>query len=129
MDIYPYQLGEIIGAVRSLRLLVDNPPPAANLLPALAAHTKTLEEQIRPLRVDKSIIGSDIRFPFFARAAGYKLHGDPDAVCGHNILYPMSPKDYEMGGGGYHEEQYKVIRKAVLDERRELMRQRKALYE
>jgi hypothetical protein len=53
------------------------------------------EEQIRPLRADKSeTIGSDIRFPFFAREAGFTLYGDPDVRCGHMAHYEIHPDDY-----------------------------------
>ena len=39
-------------------------------------------------------MGSDIRFPFFARQAGFTLWGDPDVRCGHMLNYPLSPDDY-----------------------------------
>ena len=51
-------------------------------------------EMIRPLRMKKDPVGSDIRFPFFARQAGYDLWGDPDVACGHMIEYPLEPSDW-----------------------------------
>lgn len=42
------------------------------------------QEQLRPLRARKDdLVGSDIRFGWFARQAGFTLLGDPDAECGH----------------------------------------------
>jgi hypothetical protein len=53
------------------------------------------EEQLRPLRGDKrDTIGSDIRFPFFAREAGFTLYGDPDVRCEHMAHYQLGPDDY-----------------------------------
>lgn len=49
-----------------------------------------------PLRGDKrTIIGSDIRYPFFAAQAGYKLQGDPDVRPRHLLTYGVSPDDYD----------------------------------
>jgi hypothetical protein len=52
------------------------------------------EEQIRPLRAKKDVVGSDLRFPFFAREAGFTLYGDPDVRCGHITHYALSPDDF-----------------------------------
>ncbi len=51
-------------------------------------------EALRPLRGMKDAVGSDIRFCFFARVAGFTLWGDPDARSGHYISYPLSPGDF-----------------------------------
>lgn len=57
------------------------------------------EEQLRPLRGDKAeIVGSDLRFCFFARQAGFTLWGDPDVRPGHVAAYPITPDDYEGAG-------------------------------
>lgn len=49
-----------------------------------------------PLRGDKgTIIGSDLRYPFYAHAAGYQLQGDPDVRPRHLLIYGVSPDDYE----------------------------------
>jgi hypothetical protein len=52
------------------------------------------EESIKPLRGKKDVVGSDLRFPFFAREVGFTLYGDPDVRCGHITHYPLSPDDY-----------------------------------
>jgi hypothetical protein len=53
------------------------------------------EEALRPLRGTKAdVIGSDIRFCFFARQAGFTIWGDPDARSGHYINYPLTPADF-----------------------------------
>jgi hypothetical protein len=75
MDVWPYDLREVLAG----------------------------REKIRPLRGDKSvIIGSDIRFPFFAREAGYTLYGDPDVRCGHMAHYSITPEDYSAMGPDAH---------------------------
>lgn len=53
------------------------------------------DEEIRPLRGVKSdIVGSDIRYPFYAKAAGFQLMGDPEVRPKHILNYPLSPDDY-----------------------------------
>lgn len=55
------------------------------------------EEQIRVLTgVKNHIIGSDVRFPFFAREAGFTLYGDPDVRPGHVASYIITPDDYTL---------------------------------
>ena len=75
MDIWPYDLDAVFEALTQ-------------------GDIETLREEIRPLRYDKVPVGSDIRFPFFARTAGYQLYGDPDVRCGHLLHYPLSPDDF-----------------------------------
>lgn len=67
MDVWPYDLGAVLAG----------------------------EESIAPLRVVKDdVVGSDIRFPFYAAAAGWKLYGDPDVRPKHLHNYPLSPDDF-----------------------------------
>jgi len=94
MDIHPYDLGAVMTAVNGLTELVSEKPPAKTLRAALSVHAATLAKEIRPLRGLKSNVGSDLRFPFFANLAGYKLWGDPTVQCGHMLNYPLSPTDY-----------------------------------
>ena len=51
-------------------------------------------EVLRVLRGVKDPVGSDIRFPFYARAAGFTLWGDTGVSCGHVINYPLVFHDY-----------------------------------
>lgn len=83
MDIYPYDLGRVMGAIRML----DNPA-------SVKKGAKILREEIRPLRAMKDMVGSDIRFPFYARLAGFDLWGDASVMCDHMLNYPLSPSDY-----------------------------------
>lgn len=46
------------------------------------------------LRGTKDVIGSDIRYPIFAKQAGFTLWGDPDVRPKHIVQYPLSPDDY-----------------------------------
>lgn len=57
------------------------------------------EEQIKPLRGVKDIVGSDIRFPFFAKVAGFQLFGDGGVRCYHMANYPIRFEDYAMQSG------------------------------
>ena len=51
---------------------------------------------LRTLRGDKqTIIGSDIRYPFYALHAGHQLYGDPDVRPRHLLTYGLHPDDYE----------------------------------
>lgn len=76
MDIWPYDLDRVMAALA-------------------VGDIDALRDEIRPLRGDKSgVVGSDIRFPFFARQAGYTLWGDPDVRPKHIVHYPLSPDDY-----------------------------------
>lgn len=52
------------------------------------------KEQIRPLRMNNKPVGSDVRFPFYAQAAGWTLWGDPDVRPKHIADYPISPDDW-----------------------------------
>ena len=101
MDVWPYDLAAVMGAIHGLRALVNEQPDRRTLLPALERHTEALEQEIRPLRATKDAVGSDIRFPFFARQAGYQLWGDPDVRPGHILFYPLTVNDYE-GAGAEH---------------------------
>jgi len=94
MDIYPYDLKRIMSAVHGLRKLVDKVRDVN--IEKIDQYLTVLEEEIRPLRADKTEpVGSDIRFPFFALQAGYQLYGDPDVRCGHMLDYPLSPDDFD----------------------------------
>lgn len=53
------------------------------------------KEKITPLRgIKDEIVGSDIRFPFYARLAGFDLMGDTGVLCHHMTYYPVSIDDW-----------------------------------
>jgi hypothetical protein len=118
MDIHPYDLIKIMGAINALDKLT-----AAKITDAvsLQAHIDVLKSEIRPLRCDREIVGSDIRFPFFALQAGYQLWGDPDVAPGHVVNYPLKISDYDA-----------VPRERVgqvkIGQRREVKKQRNRLH-
>jgi hypothetical protein len=66
MDVWPYDLTEAVSSGRGLRLL----------------------------RGRKDIIGSDIRYPFYAAHAGFPLYGDANVQPRHIANYPISCDDY-----------------------------------
>lgn len=52
------------------------------------------KEKLKPLRGVNDIVGSDIRYPFYAKAAGWTLYGDPDVRAKHLMQYPLTPDDF-----------------------------------
>lgn len=94
LDVYPYDLTAIMAAIKGLRTLTTEKPSPSTLYPALNEHVTVLEREIRPLRVVKDSVGSDLRFPFYAREAGFVLMGDPDVRPAHVLDYPLTPDDY-----------------------------------
>ena len=69
MDVWPYDLKEVMAG----------------------------REKLRPLRAVKDVImGSDIRFAFFARQVGFPLYGDSGVSCGHVLNYPVTMEDYNQ---------------------------------
>lgn len=102
MDVWPYSLDNIMAALNGLQELVDTKPGLRVLRPALKEYTEVLRQEIRPLRGDnRVVIGSDIRFPFFARQAGYQLMLDPSVAPGHVLHYPLKPSDFAGAGDEY----------------------------
>ena len=94
MDVYPYDLGKILSAIHELQQLQDKKLSAPYLNSRIKEIYTVLEQEIRPLRGLKDPIGSDIRFAFYARKAGYQLWGDSGAACGHMLNYPLQVTDY-----------------------------------
>jgi hypothetical protein len=91
LDILPYDTLKILSAIRGLRTLSDTKPNETIAWPALEHHLKIIESEFRIVRGSKDPVGSDLRFPFYARAAGYQLYGDPDVRCAHVLDHPLHP--------------------------------------
>ena len=127
LDIYPYDLERVMGAIGGLRALLDEKPRASTLYPALEAHTKALVEEIRPLRCLKDIVGSDLRFPFFAREAGYTLYGDPDAQSAHMLNYPLLPGDFASQPPEFYTEIASIVKHDTSAEAKTIRALRKRL--
>jgi len=77
MDIWPYDLNKVMAALKT-------------------ADIDTLRQEIRPLRGTHDVVGSDLRFPFFAKQAGFQLWGDPDVRVGHILEYSLHPDDFSL---------------------------------
>jgi len=120
MDIWPYDLKKVMWAINGLKDLVESKPPARVLRAAVEKYSEVLTEEIRPLRTKKNVVGSDLRYPFYAREAGYILMGDPDVRCGHNINYPLNPNDFSQQADVYYKELTKSAMRAVKPEREEI---------
>jgi hypothetical protein len=129
MDIWPYDLERLMRLKKMVREAVEADERAVELrLWALNEVDEVLAEEIRPLRGTNDPVGSDIRFPFFARAAGFPLWLDPEVTPGHVLHYPLRPDDFLGAGDGYRSEVRKQNRKRVR-EGRKAWRQRIAALE
>ena len=128
MDIYPYDLAQVLQSIKALRTLVDESPSKTTLLPALDHHVKTLENEIRPLKGTKDFVGSDVRFPYFAMMAGYKLYGDSGVRCGHYINYPLGYEDFNMFSAEQRAQVGREVHSRILKERSKSKQTLEALY-
>ena len=102
MDLYPYDLPKVIAAIHGLDSLTD-PKQIRSRKEAqqiFLQSVQVMKNEIRPLRGLKDSVGSDIRFPFFARLAGFELVGDSGVMCEHMLNYPLNPKDYMSQSAG-----------------------------
>lgn len=118
MDVWPYNLGAVMAAIRGLRSALTSAEPNANY--QAISHLITLENEIRPLRCSTEPVGSDIRFAFFAREAGYPLMGDPDVRPAHVLHYPLSPDDYSGQAEEYYTNQQEEMDRLTAKEENEL---------
>lgn len=128
MDVYPYDLAAIMTALKGLRAVVDGKPDPLVAFPALEKHLATLEAEIKPLRADREVVGSDIRYPFFAKLAGYQLMGDPDVRPAHMLDYPLTADDYLAMPEDNLAEMHKQVKKAINADRRRLREQKAGLW-
>lgn len=94
MDMYPYDLKPIMMAIKNLDKLTRQGKYKPDERFAIRECVEILQSEIRPLRVVKDAVGSDIRFPFYARLVGFDLYGDSGVMCDHMLNYPISPNDY-----------------------------------
>lgn len=127
MDVWPYDLGRMVAAIQGLRALIEERPQMRILRPALERYTEVLAEEFRVLRGDKNTVGSDLRFPFYAREAGHVLQGDGGTRPQHIIFYHLDPNDYEQLAEGQRKEFIKSVRKNVRRGRRDLTIAQKGL--
>jgi hypothetical protein len=95
-DIWPYDLVSIMDVIRGMDELTNhlNKGSGENLRALIRPYVEVLKREIRPLRTLRDVVGSDIRYPYYAKAAGFTLYGDPDVRCSHMLNYPLSPDDY-----------------------------------
>lgn len=90
MDLWPYDLAKIFKSMTSLDAYFNG---RLSFMEARKNY-EVIKAEIRPLRGLKDSVGSDIRFPFFARLAGFDLIGDSGVLCEHMLNYPINPNDY-----------------------------------
>jgi hypothetical protein len=111
MDIWPYDIKQIMRAVNGLGNLVKTNEKID--APLVKAYHEILKEEIKPLRCDRGVVGSDIRFPFFALQAGFQLMGDPQVKPGHNVNFPLNPDMYQAN---FSDEQFEEATKVMKQE-------------
>lgn len=124
MDVWPYDLKEIMRAINGLEWLVGHNDRIDTMY--VRACLDILQEEIRPLRADNGVVGSDIRFPFFALQAGYQLMGDPNVKPGHNVNFPLDGKMYNKN---FTKEQFAEATEIMherTEERRDIIREQVA---
>lgn len=119
MDVYPYDLERVMGAINGLVDLVEEKARPRTLRTAVEKYARVLQEEIRPLRGTNDVVGSDIRYPFYAKLAGYDLYLDPSVAPGHVLPYPLRPDDYIGAGEEYHADVKRVNGKKVRESRKE----------
>jgi hypothetical protein len=120
MDIWPYDLDKAMSAIVELRTLTNGTQSGTFMRERLKEIYATLAEEIKPLRGLKDPVGSDIRFPFFARKAGYQLYGDSGVRCGHMLNYPLMPEDYALMPEETVKELEKKLKADMQKERRKI---------
>lgn len=89
MDIWPYDLDIMMECINGLQGGELDYKKVKRI-------AKTLKNEFKPLRARRDNVGSDIRFPYFAKVAGYTLYGEPDVRVRHHMNYPLSPDDYTL---------------------------------
>lgn len=92
MDIYPYDFGKVMKARQYVLDASQGKPMDEKKVQFVL---ETFVNEIKPLRgIKDEIVGSDIRFPFFARLAGFELLGDTGVECYHVTPYPVALDDW-----------------------------------
>ena len=119
MDIFPYDIKQIMRAINNIDRLAQSNGKIDPLF--IKPFVEILKEEIKPLRCDRSVVGSDIRFPFFASLAGFQLMGDPSVAPGHNIQFPLNAEMYHEN---FTDEQFELGTKEM---HKETMKARKSL--
>ena len=94
MDVWPYDLNVMMGCINGLDKEIYEKKPDMRLIESMV---DALKHEFRPLRGKRDNVGSDIRFPYFAKMAGYTLYGEPDVRVHHHMNYPLAPDDYTQG--------------------------------
>lgn len=108
MDIWPYDIHQIMRAINNLDGFAQGKEKMDPL--TISPYVDILKEEIKPLRCDRGVVGSDIRFPFFALQAGFQLMGDPQVSPGHNVHFPLRPSMYEEN---FTDEQFEAATKEM----------------
>jgi hypothetical protein len=67
-----------------------------------------------PLRFVGQPLGSDMRYPIYAKRAGYPLYGDANVRPGHIVEYSLSPDDFENQLPSNREQWRDMLRGEVL---------------
>jgi len=91
MDIAPYDMVKVLKAIKKMKGEISKEQIDMSVI---SGGISVLSDELIPLRMVKDPVGSDLRFPFFARLAGFPLWGDSGVNCGHLVNYPIGMDDY-----------------------------------
>jgi hypothetical protein len=122
LDIFPYDLPKMIAAIRDLHNYAEGRVNDPELLIQIK---NAIGNQFRPLRADKQeVIGSDIRYAYFALKAGFQLFGDPSVRPSHISEYGIVADDFnaQMLAPGFEEQRRQYNKLASQDFRAEYFR-------
>jgi len=111
MDIMPYDIRQIMRAINGLNKLCKKTEKIDTI--EVKAYVDVLRAEIVPLRCDRGMVGSDIRFPFFAQLAGYQLLGDGSVRPGHVVDFPLDGNMYNLN---FDDEQFEAAYQITHDE-------------
>jgi len=120
MDMWPFDLNAVMAGVKSLKKVVETAPVKKTMLTSLKIISRILSGELIPLRGLKNVVGSDIRFPFYALQAGFKLYLDPEVRCSHMVNYPIHPDDFTSHPPHIIAQTKQNAMTAVLKEREEI---------
>ena len=73
-----------------------------------------------PLRNSYDPVGSDIRYPIYAQAAGYQLMGDANVAPRHMVHYGLSANDFKLVPETMRQQWAESIRDDILKKRGEV---------
>ena len=95
MDVWPYDLARVMALTAELERATHEPMTDA-IRNGIKHLSSELRREFKPLRARRDIVGSDIRYPFYAMHAGFQLVGDTEVRPSHVLNYALTPDDWDQ---------------------------------